>query len=328
MPRGPRLDAAGLVYHVICRGIERREIFSDNADYCHFLDRLSKLADDKNFQIYAFALMPNHFHLLLRPLKMSLAILMRRLLTSYALYFNRRHKRNGHLFQNRYKSFIVEEERYLLELIRYIHLNPLRAGLVDDLKALSHWPYSGHSALMGNIRLSWFEVDENLALFAERRATARRKLTQFMADGIVMGRRPDLVGGGLKRSMANSHLLKDEKRLAYDERILGSGGFVEAVLKELSKPASFVKCSVSLEQVLESVALCYGLTISELCSGSRRAVVIKARASVVWLVTKQLTLPASILAQVLGVSDSAIHSIIISGRGELESQNIQLGCQD
>ena len=130
MPRQPRLDAPGLLQHVMARGIEGREIFKDDKDRKAFLERLALILEETQTQCYAWALIPNHFHLLLRTGPTPISTVMRRLMTGYAVTFNKRHKRSGHLFQNRYKSIVCEEEPYLLELIRYIHLNPIRAGLV------------------------------------------------------------------------------------------------------------------------------------------------------------------------------------------------------
>ena len=150
MPRQSRLDAPGLLQHVMARGIERRDIFKDDKDRESFLDRLAIVLEETQTQCYAWALIPNHFHLFLRTGPTSLSKVMRRLMTGYAVTFNKRHKRSGHLFQNRYKSIICEEDPYLLELIRYIHLNPLRAKLVQDLKELDKYPWTGHSAILGH----------------------------------------------------------------------------------------------------------------------------------------------------------------------------------
>jgi len=149
MPRQPRLDAPGLLQHVMARGIEGREIFQDDKDRESFLDRLAAILGETHTQCYAWSLIPNHFHLLLRTGPTPLSKVMRRLMTGYAVTFNRRHKRSGHLFQNRYKSIVCEEDPYLLELIRYIHLNPLRASLVKDLKELDKYPWTGHSTILG-----------------------------------------------------------------------------------------------------------------------------------------------------------------------------------
>jgi len=149
MPRQARLDAPGVLQHVMARGIERRKIFKDDKDRQSFLDRLALILEKTQTQCYAWALIPNHFHLLLRTGATPLSNVMRRLMTGYAMTFNRRHRRAGHLFQNRYKSVVCEEDPYLLKLIRYIHLNPLRAKLVEDLKALDKYPWAGHSTILG-----------------------------------------------------------------------------------------------------------------------------------------------------------------------------------
>jgi len=149
MPRQARLDAPGVLQHVMARGIERRKIFWDDKDRASFLERLALILEETQTQCYAWALIPNHFHILLRTGTTPLSTVMRRLMTGYAVTFNIRHRRSGHLFQNRYKSVVCEEDTYLLELTRYIHLNPLRAKLVEDLKALDKYSWTGHSAILG-----------------------------------------------------------------------------------------------------------------------------------------------------------------------------------
>src|SRR4030042_6721072 len=119
MPRLARLDAPGVLHHVIIRGIERRNIFKDNKDRDNLLERLATLLSETQTACYAWALLPNHAHFLFRTGKVGLSPLMRRLLTGYAASFNRRHKRHGQLFQNRYKSINCQEEVYLKELVRY-----------------------------------------------------------------------------------------------------------------------------------------------------------------------------------------------------------------
>jgi REP element-mobilizing transposase RayT len=133
MPRQARLDAPGTLHHVIIRGLERRAIVKDDVDREAFVTRLGAMAQATGTPIYGWALLPNHAHVLLRSGPTGIPRFMRRLLTGYAITFNRRHRRVGHLFQNRYKSIVCEEEAYFRELVRYIHLNPLRAKLVPDL---------------------------------------------------------------------------------------------------------------------------------------------------------------------------------------------------
>ena len=151
MPRLARIDAPGVIHHVMIRGIERRKIFRNDKDRNDMMDRPADLLPATNTTCYAWAFLSNHAHFLFRSGDAGLSTLMRRLLTGYAVNFNRRYKRHGQLFQNRYKSIICQEDIYLRELVRYIHLNPLRAKVVSDITALNRYKYSGHSALMSEL---------------------------------------------------------------------------------------------------------------------------------------------------------------------------------
>ena len=154
MPRQARIDVPGALHHIIIRGIERKKIIKDDSDRDDFLERIGAILPECKTGCYAWALIPNHAHLLLRTGIVPIATIMRRLLTGYALKYNHRHRRHGQLFQNRYKSILCSEDAYLKELVRYIHLNPLRAGLVKDLEELTQYPYAGHSTLKREKRLA------------------------------------------------------------------------------------------------------------------------------------------------------------------------------
>ena len=250
MPRLARLDIAGLLQHVIVRGIERRDIFDDDHDRQLFVARFAALLSETGVRCYAWALLSDHFHLLLMPTTTPLSHFMRRLLTGYAVSFNRRHKRTGHLFQNRYKSIVCEEEPYLLELIRYIHLNPLRAGMVASLEELDIYPWTGHAVLLGHRQLDGQETKSILKRFGKRVATARQNYRQFVADGIMTGRRDDLVGGGLRRSQGERPKHEYE---SFDERVLGGGDFVDS-LKEDFRLRDKMKSVVTLAHLLAIVS--------------------------------------------------------------------------
>jgi len=153
MPRKARIDAPGALHHIIVRGIERRRIFSDDQHRDNFIERLGDIVTDTKTFCFAWALIPNHAHILLRTGQTGLATVMRRLLTGYAVSYNRRHRRHKHLFQNRYKSILCQEDIYLLELVRYIHLNPLQAKIVISPTEFDKYSHSGHSALMGKVRI-------------------------------------------------------------------------------------------------------------------------------------------------------------------------------
>ena len=184
MPRLARLDAClcisarrqapGVLHHIMIRGIERRKIFRIDKDRKDFLDRLSTLLPKTETSYYAWVFLPNHAHFLFRTDTIPLAKLMRRLLTGYAVSFNRRHKRYGQLFQNRYKSIVCQEEVYLRELVRYIHLNPIRTGIVRILGELNKYAYNGLSVLMRRKKRPWQNVDYVLSYFGNTPRRARK----------------------------------------------------------------------------------------------------------------------------------------------------------
>ena len=175
-------------------------MFLDDDNRNDFIDRLSALVQKGAIEIYAWVLMPNHFHILCKTNNLPLASSMRKLLTGYVVNFNKRHRRYGHLFQNRYKSIVCQEDVYLKELVRYMHLNLLRAGLVKDLKELNRNPWSGHSALVGKVKRKWQNTESVLSFFGGS-YNAKKNYSQYINEGINQGRRAELVGGGLIRSM-------------------------------------------------------------------------------------------------------------------------------
>lgn len=237
MPRLARLDAPGVLQHVIIRGIERRKIFRDDKDRDDFIDRLESLLSETRTSCYAWAFMPNHAHFLLRTGDRTLSTLMRRLLTGYVVTFNRRHRRHGQLFQNRYKSIICQEDIYLKELVRYIHLNPLRGKKVSSISELNRYPYCGHGVLMGKERRSWQDAEYVLSYFGKSINAARRQYLTYLEEGMGQGRRPELVGGGLIRSLGGwdkvkKLRLKGQDRIKGDHRILGGSDFVLEILSD------------------------------------------------------------------------------------------------
>jgi putative transposase len=209
MPRLARLDAPGVLHHIMIRGTERRKIFLNQKDYEDFIERLAMLLPEMKTACYAWVLMPNHAHFLFCTGTAPLARLMRRLLTGYAVSFNGRHQRHGHLFQNRYKSIICQEDAYLRELVRYIHLNPVRASIVSAVGELNGYAYCGHSALMGRKKRSWQDAGYVLTFFGKTVRAARKAYAEYVAQGVEQGRREELTGGGLIRSLGGGRRQRD-----------------------------------------------------------------------------------------------------------------------
>lgn len=182
MSRPLRIEFPNALYHVTARGDRREDIFEDDEDRKLFLATLGEVIDQFNWVCYAWCLMDNHYHVLIQTPDGNLSKGMRQLNGVYTQASNRRHKRVGHLFQGRFKAILVESDRYLLELSRYVVLNPVRAGMV---KSPGAWPWSSYRASMGReLAPPWLAVDGLLAQFAKRRSLAQERYAQFVAEGI------------------------------------------------------------------------------------------------------------------------------------------------
>jgi REP element-mobilizing transposase RayT len=309
MPRQPRLDAPDTLHHVMVRGIERTQIFRDDQDRADFVARLAAGVEAGAWTVFAWALVPNHAHLLVRTGQRPLARSMRSLLTGYAGAFNRRHKRVGHLFQNRYKSIVVEEEPYLLELVRYLHLNPLRAKVVPDLRTLDRYPWTGHSALLGTVPRAWQDTATIRGQFAATARPAIRAYRSFIAAGLPAGPRPEFQGGGLLRSQggwaAVAALRRGREAYQGDERILGSSAFVEGYRRALAAAAPVAR-RIALDTLRARVCREVGIPPTALAGGGRTPALTRARAGLAYLWVEVLGRSGRALAPTLGVHPSAI----------------------
>jgi len=296
------------------RGIEGKAILRDNRDRRDFDSRLGDLSKETGTPILAWALLRNHVHLLLFSGPAGLALFMRRLLTGYAQGFNRRHRRRGHLFQNRYKSIVCEEDPYLLELVRYIHLNPLRASLVKSLGELDRYPWSGHRVLIGGGKSEWQERNYVLRQFHPREKDAIRTYRRFMEEGKDQGRRPELVGGGLIRSLGGwSEVLsfrRHGERVEYDGRILGGGDFVSGILREADQKVRRhlpVREKGALkERIIKEMCKKEGVGEGELRMGGQARRVSRVRSKIAWSLGRQYGISLAEIARDLGVCTSAI----------------------
>jgi hypothetical protein len=247
---------------------------------------------------------------------------MRRLLTGYAQQFNRRHRRHGVLFQNRFKSILCEEQTYLLALVRYIHLNPLRAGVVKDVDALRGYPRCGHSAVMGQVIREWQDTESILRLFGARLRPARRAYEHFVVEGVDQGRRPELVGGGLIRSAGGWSNIKTlrgaDVRVMGDERILGSGDFVQAVLQQAQEryeKKTFARVKgFELEVLIARVAQKLGLATADLRRAGKQRTFARGRASICALAVEYLGISGREVARHFNMSPSAVSKLVQRGR--------------
>ena len=314
MPRQARLDVPGALHHIMVRGIDKCSIFRDGQDKTGFLERLGQTVSEGKCTVYAWVLMDNHVHILFKSGKDGISAVMRKLLTWYAQYFNRRHRRTGHLFENRYKSILCDEDNYLLALIRYIHLNPIRAKIVTTIEQLDRYPWSGHRTLIGKARHPWMDVDHALSEFGTTRRKAVNEYRRFMQDGLGQGRLPELTGGGLIRSKGGwSQVLsarRSGRKEEYDERILGGGDFVNLILKEAEeKTQSQLKLRRSgktLNRIIEEECKKERISPNELKGGGRRRMVSALRATIAKRGLDELGLSMAEIARHVGVTTSSI----------------------
>jgi REP element-mobilizing transposase RayT len=213
MARRARAEVEGGLYHVITRGNNRGQIFNAPADYEKFLSLLSVQKARLPFFLYAYCLMTNHVHLLIERQADSIGRIMHRLLTGYSQYYNRRYRRVGHLLQGRHKAILCQSDRYLCELVRYIHLNPVRAQMVDEPE---QYRYSGHRAYLGLQPAGIVDVDPVLRHFGVKKHLARQAYSQFMIVGMELGHQQELY-------------------LAEEGRILGSEEFVDTTIHRIGE---------------------------------------------------------------------------------------------
>lgn len=324
MPRQARLDIPGALHHVMVRGINRAVIFQDDQDRAKFLERFGQTVTEGKCSVYAWVLMDNHVHILFKSGKDGISAVMRKLLTWYALYFNRRHHRTGHLFENRYKSILCDEDNYLLALIRYIHLNPIRAKIVQTMEQLDRYPWSGHQVVIGKTTISWMDVNSVLAEFGGTKKKSRAEYRRFVQEGINQGKIPELTGGGLIRSQggwsAVLSMRRKKQKDEADERILGSGDFVHAILQEAEeKQLRQLKAKRSgrtIADIMREECRRGRISAEELKQGNRRRQVCATRLTIARRSRDELGLSGAEIARQLGVNTSSINRALASTDGD------------
>ena len=181
MARKLRVEVEGGLYHLIARGNDRKDIFHSHADRQRFLGLVIKEKIRSPFFLYAYCLMTNHIHLLIERQMDTIGNIMQRVLGGYSRYYNRRHKHIGHVFQGRHRSILCQSDRYLGELVRYIHLNPVRARMVSQPE---DYQYSSHRAYLGLEQDDLTDVDPVLRLFGSKKEKARENFEAYVAAGI------------------------------------------------------------------------------------------------------------------------------------------------
>lgn len=259
MARKPRIHAPGAIYHVILRGNARQDIFSDDKDRYRLYDILEKSCERFQNRIHAFCLMTNHVHLVIQVGEIPLSRIMQNVALRYTQWFNWRHKKSGHVFQGRYKAILVDADAYLLELVAYVHLNPVRARVTD--RPENH-QWSSHLAYLGKECLSWLDTDSVLSHFSRKVWAARVKYDEFVLGKIADGRREEFHG---------------EKNI--DSRIFGDDNFIDMVL---AKSEFLPEHKPDVNTVVEAVKKLYGIDDERLRAQGQERAISEARSLAAW----------------------------------------------
>jgi len=284
MARRIRLDAPKVAHHVMVHALGDALLFLDADDHQDFVDRLARLLPECDARCLAWVILPNHVHLVLQTDEGELSRVMRRLNTGYAIRFNRLHDRRGYVYRDRFLSRIVTGDADLIGLIRYVHRNPLEAGLVASLDALARFPWSGHGALVGARPPLPFEaVSDALSLFDGDPRRARTELLAWMA------REPPSPNPGDEAPLAAKPLAGRPSRAEPPGRI-------------------------GLDALLRAACEHYDLTLAELRSGSKQPRIARARAVVAWIAVVELRVSGRRIAEALGVTPPAVSSALTRGR--------------
>ncbi len=284
------------------RGVEGRAIFRDDADRADFVRRLGWVVPESGAGCYAWALVGNHAHLLLQTGPQPLATVMARLGTGYVLRFNQKYARAGHLFQNRYKSLLVQDDPYFLVAVRYVHANPVRAGLVESVDALSAYPWTGHAALMGRRAAGFQDVDRVLSLFGPDRAQARCRLARWMAGD------PGPGATGLEEPASHERSPAPH----------GQTAPTEAVAPRRR----------TLDHIVARVCRELGVDGVELASRSKRKGVSNARAAICYLAAREPGIRGIEVARALRISEPAVSRARQRGRRVVERSPVLSGLAD
>ncbi len=318
MSNKKRPDYPNALHHVIARGVAKQKIFSDSNDYQYFLNKLGQYLKCKKVKCFAWVLMPNHFHLLTQRTTIPIEKFMQPFLTSYAMYYNKRHDRPGHLFQNRFKSILCQQDSYFFTLIKYIHRNPLRAKLVKNLDELSMFPWCGHGALLGQKAYDWHDVSAVWDFFNNDHEKAIGDYHKAMLADLTEKELANAKFGTILKvkniGWKHRDTLTDQEKNLSDVGILGDQYFIRNALSK----RNIIRTAHDEDFVFENLAM----QAASLCNTSHQLLFTQRRSPSVmqarsiasaWAVDVFQRTPTEI-ALYLGVSVKTAYRLINRGR--------------
>jgi putative transposase len=302
MPRKARINNPGLTHHIMARTFND-VLFGDNADRTFYLSCLSRRIKETGFLCYAWVLMDTHVHLLIRTTELPLWQLMKPLNTDYARYYNRKYHRRGPLFSDRYKSIATQDQYYLEQLIRYIHLNPIRARICKTVNQLDRYPWSGHRMIMINDNGGFQEISQVLKRFGKTTGYARKKYREFIEEGIITTIEKDW----LSNLRANNNGKQSKDTSGY--WVIGDAEFQKSVLKKDAQNrvtlAQYLKQGISLNDVLKVTAEETGIDVRLILHHSKRTPQAKAR-MIFCFRARELGFPTLETGNFLGIQQAAV----------------------
>ncbi len=260
MARKPRIHYTGAVYHVILRGNDRQRVFFDDHDRHRFYLFLQQGVERFRHRIHAFSLMTNHIHLVMQVDATPLSCIMQSLSLRYTRWVNWRHNRSGHLFQGRYKAVLVDGDSFLLELVRYVHLNPVRAKMVASP---DEYPWTGHRAYCGKEIIPWLSTELTLSMISGKKEEAMRAYASFVQEGLDERRRGEFHGEG-----------------TVDNRIMGDEEFMEKIAGQGDE----LPVNISIDEVITAVCDRYKLAPAALALPGKTRALSHARGMAAWII--------------------------------------------
>lgn len=263
MARKQRIHFPGALYHVILRGNTQQDVFFEDCDRYRFFLLLQEGSEKFGYRIHAYCLMTNHIHLVVQVGETPLSRIMQSLSLRYTTWINRRMNRSGHLFQGRYKAVLVDADSYLVELVAYIHLNPLRAGMAADP---GDFAWCSHGAYLGREAVPWLTTDQVLTMFDCSRDKAARSFSDFVGERMGDSRKFEFYRGG-----------------EFDSRLLGDERFVDEAMKMAQMPREL---KPTVGQVLEAIKNICDIDDETLGSRQRSEPIAEARTLSAWAVSE------------------------------------------
>jgi putative transposase len=323
MPRKARLNVPGTVSHVMARCLRSEILFNDDDDRAAFVEILGKCLSGSGYRCYAWVLMPNHYHLVVRSSDRELWQLMKPLNTGYAHYHGKKHKRVGPLFWDRYKSIVTQEQNYIAELVRYVHLNPVRVGLCKSMKSLETYRWSGHGAIMGRIKCAFQDTAAVLRRFGASTRLARKAYHAFLEEGLKQNAAEDDVVRLVRKSNAGVEAGRKPECWVLGDRDFVNKAVSRAVEERL-RISRFEREGRDLDSIAKKVGKKFEVAIDRIRSRCRGGKESDARKAFVYIAVREYRAPSRVVADYCGVNIAAVSALAKAGREIAQNRKITI----